>query len=67
MEQYTRKEAEVEQALEEAEGDFLESSRRMTKGNRGVFNFRKVTEMEVEKQIRKVDNKESFGRDGISY
>ena len=67
LRQYTRKEAEVEQALGEAEGDFLEASRRMTRGNKGVFNFKKVTVKEVAKQLQKVDNKESFGHDGISY
>ena len=33
----------------------------------GIFNFRKVTITEVKKQIIKVDNKESFGHDRISY
>ena len=39
----------------------------MTKGNRGIFKFSKVTRKEVENQIKKVENKESFGHDKISY
>ena len=39
----------------------------MTKGNKGVFSFKKITKSEVENQIRNVDNKESFGHDAISY
>ena len=45
----------------------MEASRRMTKGNKAIFNFRKVSVKEVERQIQKVDNKESFGHDKISY
>ena len=64
--QYERKEEEVQHALGEARGDYLEAGRR-PKGNKGVFMFRKVTKREVEKKIAEVDNKESFGDDGISY
>ena len=32
-----------------------------------VFSFKKVTKLEVEKNIIEVDNKESFGNDGILY
>ena len=67
LEQFKRKEREVEQALGEASGDCLAASRRMSKGNKAIFNFRKVSVKEVEKQITKVDNKESFGHDKISY
>ena len=67
LEQYQRKEKEVEQALGEATGDYLAESRRMTKGNKGVFKFRKVTVAEVDKQIQDVDDKESVGHDKISY
>ena len=67
LQQYEKKEKEVEEALGEARGDCLEASRRMTRGNKAIFNFRKVSVREVEKQIQKVDNKESFGHDKISY
>ena len=67
LKQYIRKEEEVAQALGQARGDYLATSRRMTMGNKAVFNFRKVTLKEVEEQICKVDNKESFGNDNISY
>ena len=67
LNQYRKKEVEVEQALGPAKGDYLEMSRKMTKGNKGVFSFRKVTQSEVKQQILKVDNKESFGHDRISY
>ena len=42
-------------------------SRTMTEGNKGIFNFRKVTAHEVKQQIQSVDNKESFGHDKILY
>ena len=67
LEQYKQKEVEVEQALGPAQGDFLNMSRKMTKGNTGRFNFRKVKASEVAGQIKRVDNKESFGHDKISY
>ena len=67
IEQYRRKEMEVNQSLGQAEGNYLEAGRRMTKGNKAVFNFKKVTKEEVMKQIASVDNKESFGNDEISY
>ena len=35
--QYKRKENEVEEALGEAQGDYLTESRRMTKSNRAIF------------------------------
>ena len=65
--QYKRKEMEVNQALGPAKDDYLEAGRKMTKGNKAVFGFRKITKAEVEKQIRAVGNKESFGNDEISY
>ena len=67
LNQYKRKEVEVEAALGEAKGDYLAAGRRMTLGNKTVFRFKKVTKKEVEAQIQKVDNKESFGHDKISY
>ena len=67
IEQYRRKEQEVNQALGPARDDYLEAGRRMTKGNKSIFRFRKITKAEVEKQIRSVGNKESFGNDEISY
>ena len=67
LNQYKQKEVTVEQALGPAKGDFLEMSRKMTKGNKGVFSFQKVSKSDVKQQIAKVDNKESFGHDKISY
>ena len=67
IQQYGQKEREVEQALGPAVGDYLEAGRKLTEGNKGVFTFKKITKLEVEKQIGKVDNKESFGHDTISY
>ena len=52
---------EVNQALGPAKDDYLEAGRKMTKDNKAVFGFRKITKAEVEKQIRAVGNKESFG------
>ena len=65
--QYKRKEIEVDEALGEAKENYLRESRRMTKCNRSIFNFRKVTVKEVKQKIVEVDNKESFGHDKISY
>ena len=65
--QYVRKEEEVNIALGEANRDYLRAGMKMTKGNRGIFKFSKVTRKEVENQIKKVENKESFGHDKISY
>ena len=47
MEQYRRKEVEVQAALGQAEGDYLAASRRLTIGNKAKFNFKKVTKKEV--------------------
>ena len=57
MKQYKKKEREVQLALGEAKSDYLEA----------VFTWKKVTQKEVEEKISEVDNKESFGEDGISY
>ena len=65
--QYKRKEVEVDEALGEAREDYLRESRRMTKSNRCIFNFRGVTVKEVKQKIVEVDNKESFGHDKILY
>ena len=67
IEQYRRKEKEVDQALGLAKGDYMEAGRKLTEGNKAVFRFKKITKTEVEKQIKNVDNKESFGHDKISY
>ena len=67
IKQYERKEMEVQLALGEAKGDYLKSGRKLTEGNKSIFTFKKVTKHEVEKKIKEVDNKESFGDDGISY
>ena len=67
LKQYEKKDKEVQEALGEAKYDYLASGRRLTEKNKGVFAWRKVTLKEVEKQIADVDNKESFGDDGISY
>ena len=48
LKQYCRKEEEVNQALGEAEGDYLKLGRNLTKGNTGVFKFSKITKKEVE-------------------
>ena len=58
LSQYRRKESEVAEALGEAREDYLCESRRMTKSNQAVFNFRNVTVKEVKQQIIDVDNKE---------
>ena len=65
--QYKRKELEVAEALGEAKENYLSQSRRLTKSNQAVFNFRKVTVKEVQHKILEVDNKESFGHDKVSY
>ena len=67
LEQYRTKEIEVEAALGQVQGDYLAPGRMMTQGNKAVFSFKKVTKKEVEAQIQKVDNKESFGHDKLSY
>ena len=43
LKQHSRKEDEVNQALGEAEGDYLKLGRNLTKGNTGVFKFSKIT------------------------
>ena len=45
--QYKRKEHEVAEALGEAKEDYIRESRRMTKGNHSIFNFKRVTVKEV--------------------
>ena len=67
IEQYRRKEIEVNESLGPAREDYLEAGRRMTTGNKAVFNFKPVTEKDIMKQITAVENKESFGNDEISY
>ena len=67
IEQYRRKETEVNESLGPAKHDYLEAGRKLTKGNRAVFNFKRITREEVVKQITAVENKESFGNDEILY
>ena len=67
LEQYRWKEVEVEAALGKAQGDYLAACRRMTSGNKAMFSFKKVSKKEVEARIKKIDNKESFGHNKISY
>ena len=67
LKQYERKEEEVQQALGEAQGDYLSGSQKLTSGNTAVLTFKKVTKLEVEKKITEVDKKKSFGNDGILY
>ena len=67
MKQYEKKEKEVQQALGEAQSDYLEAGRRLTAGNKAVFTWKKVTQKDVEEKILEIENKESFGEDGISY
>ena len=67
LKQYQRKEEEVQQSLGEASGNYLAAGRKLTSGNKAVFGFSKGTKEQVQKQIQKVDNKESFGNDRISY
>ena len=67
IEQYRRKETEVNQSLGPATDDYMEAGRKMTKGNRAVFSFSRITREEVVKQITAVENKESFWNDEISY
>mgnify|MGYP006908606527 CR=1 FL=1 len=67
LKQYEKKDRELQEALGEAKGDYLAAGQKLTRGNRGVFTWRKITKMEVEEKISDVDNKESFGEDGISY
>ena len=67
LKQYEKKDKEVQEALGEAKYDYLAPGRRLTEKNKGVFTWRKVTLKEVKEKIADVDNKESFGDDGISY
>ena len=65
--QYKRKELEVAEALGEAKENYLSQSRRLTKSNQAVFNYRKVTVKDVQHKILEFDNKESFGHDKVLY
>ena len=67
VKQYFGKNQEVRTAIGQPNGDYLERVRRMTAGNCSTFKIEKVTEKQVMKIIRKVDNKGSFGVDLISY
>ena len=65
--QYESKNEEVKRAIGDTALDYLGNVQRLTAGNCGRFEFREVTEKEVKKAISKVDDKESFGVDLISY
>ena len=65
--QYESKNEEVKKAIGEPALDYLGNVRRLTAGNCGRFEFCEVTEKEVKNAICKVDDKESFGVDLISY
>ena len=65
--QYETKNKEVKEAIGEPVTDYLAWVRRLTAGNCGTFDFSEVTEKEVREAIKKVDDKESFGADYISY
>ena len=67
IKQYEQKEEEVQLALGEAREDYLAVGKKLTDGNKAVFAFTKVTKHDLEQKIKEVDNKESFGHDGISY
>ena len=67
LKQYQRKQDKVQQSLGEARGNYLAAGRKLTAGNKALFTFRKVTKEQVEKQIQMIDNKKSFGYNGISY
>ena len=65
--QYESKNEEVKNAIGQPNLDYLSRLRRLTAGSCGRFNFREVSEKEVREAIKKVDDKESFGVDLISY
>ena len=65
--QYEAKNEEVKEAIGPPVIDYLARLRRLTAGNCGKFDFIEVTEKDVKEAIKKVDDKESFGVDQISY
>ena len=65
--QYEAKNKEVKEAIGQPVSDYLARVRRLTAGSCGRFEFSEVTEKEVREAITKVDDKESFGSDHISY
>jgi hypothetical protein len=65
--QYEAKNVEVKEAIGQPVSDYLARVRKLTAGNCGRFEFCEVTEKEVREAIKKVDDKESFGPDNISY
>ena len=65
--QYEAKNEEVKAAIGAPAMDYLSNLRRLTAGNCGKFDFKEVTEKEVRDAITRVDDKESFGVDLISY
>ena len=66
MKQHEKKEREVQEALAEAKSEFMATGRILTVENKAVFNWRKVTQKEVEDKTAEEDTKELFGDDGIS-
>ena len=67
VKQYEAKNEEVKEAIGHPAMDYLAKVRRLTAGNCGKFNFKEVKEKDVREAIQKVDDKESFGVDLISY
>ena len=67
VKQYKAKNEEVKEAIGQPAADYLTRVRKLTAGNCGRFDFNEVTEKEVREAIQKVDDKESFGADNISY
>ena len=67
VKQYEAKNEEVKEAIGPPVTDYLARLRRLTAGNCGKFDFIEVTEKDVKEAIKKVDDKESFGVDQISY
>ena len=64
---YKNKLVEVEKKVGEPEGDYLRILRNMTRGNTRTFKFREVTEEQVLRKIKDLDDKPSMGKDDISY
>ena len=67
VKQYEAKNEEVKKAIGQPATDYLDKVRRLTAGSCGKFNFKEVKEKDVREAIQKVDDKESFGVDLISY
>ena len=64
---FEEKGRKVRVAIGEPRGNYLEEVRRLHMGNVGKFSIGEVTEQDVERRLRKVENKPSYGEDEISY